>query len=283
MPDHRRTCFAAAALVLVVGALPAMAADALPEGASAPRARVDTCPQPDYPPASEAAGEAGTVVLALRIGSDGRVGDARVDSSSGFERLDAAALAALRQCRFDPARADGKAIEAWANLKYTFRIAEGGSPDDRLMDAVTKITHLRKYVDGLGAQCRAVLSDAEPDFVHAQSEWHATNDGIVAQAGSLKQELYAKVTAGTKGQSAAAAVSAMETKLQARTDDAAAQALAKIGSLGESEQRESCEKSLRALSAGALDVDRFIPEQYRLIVEGIRRLEDAKTSKRSTQ
>lgn len=262
----------------------AMAQASDDDDASVPRARADTCPQPDYPAESEAAGESGTVMLALRIGADGRVGEARVEESSGFARLDEAALAALRQCRFEPARANGKPVEAWSRLKYTYKIATPDSPDDRLLDAVTKITHLRKYIDGLGAQCQQVLPDEAQAFAQARHDWHATNDGLVAQAGTLKQGLYAKVRGESKGQSAASVISAMETRLQTRTDEAAAQGLAAIGKLSESEQVSSCEKSLRALAAGAFDIDSFMPEQYRLISDGIRQLEeDAKTTKRSSQ
>ena len=48
--------------------------------------------QPEYPPSSRRAGEAGTVILEVLVLENGRVGDARVKQSSGFPRLDEAAV-----------------------------------------------------------------------------------------------------------------------------------------------------------------------------------------------
>ena len=59
--------------------------------------------QPEYPPTSKRLGEAGVVILLLTVTEDGKVSDAKVDTSSGFERLDEAAVKeALRSWRFVP-------------------------------------------------------------------------------------------------------------------------------------------------------------------------------------
>lgn len=88
-----------------------------------PVVKAKNCREPDYPPVSERLGETGTVVLQLLVGIDGKVTDAKIESSSGFDRLDKAALAALSRCKFTPGTAGGQPIAAWANLKYTFRKA----------------------------------------------------------------------------------------------------------------------------------------------------------------
>ena len=79
-----------------------------------------------YPSASQRMGETGTVVVRVVIGVDGRVLRATVARSSGFERLDAAALRqALAKWRFIPALKGGTAVEAEREVPVTFRLLEG--------------------------------------------------------------------------------------------------------------------------------------------------------------
>lgn len=79
--------------------------------------------QPEYPPSSRRAGEEGTVILLLYVLENGRVGEAKVDKSSGFERLDdAAQKEAQRNWRFKPATKDGKPVAAWTKVAVTFRL-----------------------------------------------------------------------------------------------------------------------------------------------------------------
>ena len=87
----------------------------------APVVKASACRQPEYPPVSERLGEAGTVVLQMLVGVDGKVTDSRIETSSGFERLDKAAQQALSRCRFTPGTVDGKPEPSWAPLKYTFK------------------------------------------------------------------------------------------------------------------------------------------------------------------
>lgn len=83
-----------------------------------------SCRTPDYPPSSERLGEEGTVQLSFLIGVDGRVADSRIDKSSGFERLDQAALSALSRCTFEPGSVNGVAQAAWFSMKYVWKIPE---------------------------------------------------------------------------------------------------------------------------------------------------------------
>ncbi len=95
---------------------------AKPVGANKPPVvKAKNCREPDYPPVSERLGEVGTVVLQLLVGVDGKVTDSKIETSSGFERLDKAAVAALSRCKFTPGEVNGQPTPAWANLKYTFR------------------------------------------------------------------------------------------------------------------------------------------------------------------
>jgi protein TonB len=83
--------------------------------------RASSCAEPEYPPASERAGESGRVVLALLVGVDGKVADSKVETSSGFVRLDEAARAALRLCKFKPGTLDGQPAQSWAKIAYVFK------------------------------------------------------------------------------------------------------------------------------------------------------------------
>ncbi|MDA5194756.1 energy transducer TonB [Govanella unica] len=102
-----------------------------PAPVAAPKpAQPDTPPQstkrnsqPEYPPSARRAGEEGTVILLLYVKEDGRIGEAKVDKSSGFNRLDEAAQKeAERNWRFKPATKDGKPVAAWTKVAVTFRL-----------------------------------------------------------------------------------------------------------------------------------------------------------------
>lgn len=77
--------------------------------------------QPPYPTASRRLGEEGSVVLAVSIAADGSVTGVSLLRSSGFARLDAAALAhARRAWRFEPALAAGKPVAAQREITVRF-------------------------------------------------------------------------------------------------------------------------------------------------------------------
>lgn len=80
------------------------------------------CSKPEYPSASRRFEETGAVVLNFLIDTDGRVVQSRIESSSGYERLDEAARQALSLCRFKPGTADGKPEKSWHKLKYVWKL-----------------------------------------------------------------------------------------------------------------------------------------------------------------
>ena len=80
------------------------------------------CEKPDYPSASRRLEEEGTVHLRFLVGVDGKVIQAEVEKSSGYKRLDEAARAGLSRCQFRPATVDGKPEQAWASMRYTWRL-----------------------------------------------------------------------------------------------------------------------------------------------------------------
>ncbi|MBL8630300.1 MAG: energy transducer TonB [Rhodospirillaceae bacterium] len=81
--------------------------------------------QPEYPPSSKRAGEEGVVVLQLYVLEDGKVGEAKVEKSSGFPKLDEAALKeALRSWKLLPATQGGKPLAMWYSFRVVFKITD---------------------------------------------------------------------------------------------------------------------------------------------------------------
>lgn len=107
---------------------PAPAALAAPAGPKTDAVRTAAvvnaaqCEKPDYPSASRRLEEEGTVHLRFLVGVDGKVIQAEVEKSSGYKRLDEAARAGLSRCQFRPATVDGKPEQAWASMRYTWRL-----------------------------------------------------------------------------------------------------------------------------------------------------------------
>lgn len=79
-------------------------------------------PLPIYPSLSRRLGEQGTVTLQVLITAEGRAAEIRIEKSSGSARLDQAAVAAIREWRFVPALRGGKAVSAWFEWKWQFRL-----------------------------------------------------------------------------------------------------------------------------------------------------------------
>lgn len=82
-----------------------------------------SCPErsaPAYPSLSRRLGEEGKVVLRVELDEQGGVAAARVAASSGYARLDEAALAAVKAWRCTPARRDGQPVRAVAMQPFMF-------------------------------------------------------------------------------------------------------------------------------------------------------------------
>ena len=81
--------------------------------------------QPEYPPASRRAGEEGTVHLQVYVLETGRAGEIKVAKSSGFPKLDEAAVKEVqRNWRFVPGKEDGKPVAMWHIFAVTFRLTD---------------------------------------------------------------------------------------------------------------------------------------------------------------
>lgn len=77
---------------------------------------------PDYPALSRRLGEQGVVVLKVLISPAGRADEIQVQKSSGFKRLDDAAISAIRDWRFIPASQAGIPVAAWHEWAWEFKL-----------------------------------------------------------------------------------------------------------------------------------------------------------------
>ncbi len=79
--------------------------------------------QPPYPPTDRREGNQGSVDVEIYVMPDGRVGDARIVKSSGFERLDQVTLdEARRSWRMLPATRNGEPFAQWHRLRVVFKL-----------------------------------------------------------------------------------------------------------------------------------------------------------------
>ena len=77
-------------------------------------------PAPYYRPASRRAGEQGKVIVRVLIGTDGTAKEAELRQSSGFDRLDRAALETVRKWRYVPGKRNGVPETMWFNVPINF-------------------------------------------------------------------------------------------------------------------------------------------------------------------
>ncbi len=81
--------------------------------------------QPEYPPTARRLGQEGTVVLLIYVQADGKVGDVKVHKTSGFDKLDEAAVReAKRSWRFIPAKEGNTPVAEWGQFAVTFRLTD---------------------------------------------------------------------------------------------------------------------------------------------------------------
>lgn len=93
-----------------------------PAGRSVVAPRVIYKTIPDYPARSVENAEQGTATVSVYILKNGRVGQAQIEQSTGFEMLDASALAAVSQWIFEPAASSSQITESWFKLPVKFQL-----------------------------------------------------------------------------------------------------------------------------------------------------------------
>ena len=76
----------------------------------------------EYPRASRRMGEAGRVLLRVYIDEAGQPRQVLLAQSSGFARLDEAAIAAMKKARFKPYTENGRPTAGWAPAPIDFEL-----------------------------------------------------------------------------------------------------------------------------------------------------------------
>jgi len=79
-------------------------------------------PQPEYPRMSRRLGEAGLVVVSVYVDEGGLPRTVRVSQSSGFARLDEAAVLGVQKARFKPYTQNGVPAAGWALIPFPFEL-----------------------------------------------------------------------------------------------------------------------------------------------------------------
>lgn len=77
-------------------------------------------PKPPYPPLSKRLGEQGKVVVRVLIGIDGVAQKAEIKQSSGFDRLDQAAVVTVLRWRYLPGKRAGIPEAMWFSVPINF-------------------------------------------------------------------------------------------------------------------------------------------------------------------
>ncbi len=79
-------------------------------------------PPPKYPAMARRRGYTGQVVLDVLVGRSGTVLELRVSTSSGYDMLDDAALAAVKTWVFEPGTRGRKKVKMWVRIPVRFEL-----------------------------------------------------------------------------------------------------------------------------------------------------------------
>lgn len=79
-------------------------------------------PEPKYPENSQRLNEQGTSTIRVLIGADGLPQRAEIGKSSGFDRLDRAALATVMRWRYVPGKRNGVSEAMWFSVPIVWKL-----------------------------------------------------------------------------------------------------------------------------------------------------------------
>jgi protein TonB len=79
-------------------------------------------PKPAYPSIAIRRQWEGKVSLKVFVRADGRVGEVLVAATSGHDVLDEAAVEAVRQWRFVPAKRSGQPVDSWVTFPINWNL-----------------------------------------------------------------------------------------------------------------------------------------------------------------
>jgi periplasmic protein TonB len=79
-------------------------------------------PAPEYPALSRRAGEEGRVVMRVLVSTEGAADEVQIEKSSGSDRLDNAAVNAVKKWRFIPAKKNNQPLSAYVLVPMKFSL-----------------------------------------------------------------------------------------------------------------------------------------------------------------
>lgn len=103
---------------------PSVGEEAAPDAGVTVSRPLQSVYRPRYPRLSRRLGEEGSVEVLAEVRADGNVDKAAVEISSGYARLDRAALEATRRTAFSPAMKAGQPIDSQCRLTFIFRLED---------------------------------------------------------------------------------------------------------------------------------------------------------------
>ncbi len=84
----------------------------------------EACARPEYPKSSLRNEETGVTAIVMVVAPNGDLVRAGIKRTSGFAKLDEAALASLRTCKFRPGSIDGVPEQMTAVMQYVWSLDE---------------------------------------------------------------------------------------------------------------------------------------------------------------
>jgi TonB family protein len=112
-------CFCALGLFLIVSCSTVQpSVDAKADVSCTKQVGECTCQRPEYPTESLQNREQGVVRLKILVSHEGKARDVVIERSSGYHRLDEAAVEAAKRMCFRPPVRNGVPVEVWTALEY---------------------------------------------------------------------------------------------------------------------------------------------------------------------
>ena len=138
-----------------------------------------------YPAESRLAGEIGKVMLKILVNECGIVEEVLVFQSSGYSRLDEAAINALKPTRFRPYLENGKPIKVYAKIPIDFELDGPTPPKPKPKTSKLSIVDSRPYHQKL-------IDRIKSNTVYKAPEIDAGNDPVIyeirlASSGSIEE------------------------------------------------------------------------------------------------
>ncbi|MDD5057557.1 MAG: energy transducer TonB [Sideroxydans sp.] len=84
-------------------------------------------PRPPYPMIARRMGYHGKVVLNVEVLAEGKAGEVKLESSSGYDILDKAALQTVKTWHFTPARRFGQPVTQWFLVPIKFSLEDNAA------------------------------------------------------------------------------------------------------------------------------------------------------------